>query len=140
MDIAHDRLRGLHDRLRRAHATQLTQAQRRAEALAMRLRLARPTQAMRQATLSRLAEQLRHAMHARLDHARQRAHLGATQLAQLDPTAVLARGFSIVRDTEGRIVRDAAALMHSQPLRIDFARGHADVEVSHSYPDSDAAD
>lgn len=140
MDIAHDRLRGLHDRLRRAHATQLTQAQRRAEALAMRLRLARPTQAMRQATLSRLAEQLRHAMHARLDNARQRAHLGATQLAQLDPTAVLARGFSIVRDSEGRIVRDAAALMHRQPLRIDFARGHADVEVSHSYPDSDAAD
>jgi exodeoxyribonuclease VII large subunit len=140
MDLAHDRLHGLHDRLQRAHAAQLTQAQRRTEALAMRLRLARPTQAMRQATLSRLADRLGHALHADLERDRQRVHLAATQLTQLDPTAVLARGYSIVRDADGRIVRDAAALMRNQALRIDFARGHAEVEVSRSYPDSDAAD
>ena len=51
----------------------------------------------------------------------QRAHLGATQLAQLDPTAVLARGFSIVRDTEGReVIAPGQTLSDAQILQMNF--------------------
>jgi len=53
----------------------------------------------------------------------------ARALAHLDPRAVLARGYSIVTDEQGRIVCDAAALARGDALRIAFARGEAKARV-----------
>ncbi|MDQ3553640.1 MAG: exodeoxyribonuclease VII large subunit, partial [Chloroflexota bacterium] len=69
-------------------------------------------------------------MRARSDLARQAAGLSA-----LGPFATLERGYAIVRDEEGRIVRDAARLAPADPLTVRLARGEVDVRVEH-VPDS----
>jgi exodeoxyribonuclease VII large subunit len=50
-------------------------------------------------------------------------------LGHLDPNRVLARGFSLVRDARGQLVRDAAALGPGDRLAVEFARGSAAVRV-----------
>ncbi len=50
-------------------------------------------------------------------------------LAHLDPRAVLERGFAIVRDGEGRIVRRSAGLARGDPLDLTFAEGGASARV-----------
>jgi len=53
----------------------------------------------------------------------------ARGLAALDPHAVLERGFAIVRDAEGRALRDAAALSIGDRLDITLAHGGAAARV-----------
>ena len=53
----------------------------------------------------------------------------ATQLSHLNPTAVLARGYSITRRSDGRIVRAAAELALGERLSLTFADGGAQVRV-----------
>ncbi|WP_291384750.1 MULTISPECIES: exodeoxyribonuclease VII large subunit, partial [Achromobacter] len=68
--------------------------------------------------------------HARLlVQRRNRLAAASAQLRALDPGNTLARGYSIARDAEGRIVRDAAALSAGQPLDLSFAQGGAQVQV-----------
>jgi exodeoxyribonuclease VII large subunit len=50
-------------------------------------------------------------------------------LAHLDPRAVLERGYAIVRDGEGRIVRRSAGLARGDPLDLTFAEGGANARV-----------
>ncbi len=47
----------------------------------------------------------------------------AAQLHQLNPEAVLGRGYSIVRDAQDQIVTNAERLQPGDPLTITFARG-----------------
>ena len=46
-------------------------------------------------------------------------------LSQLDPKAVLERGYAMAIGPDGRAVRDAAALSPGDALRLGFARGSA---------------
>ncbi len=46
-------------------------------------------------------------------------------LIQLDPRAVLERGYALAIGPDGRAVRDAAALSPGDALRLGFARGSA---------------
>jgi exodeoxyribonuclease VII large subunit len=50
-------------------------------------------------------------------------------LAHLDPAAVLARGYAIVRRPDGSVVRASAGLHIGDPLELAFARGTAAVRV-----------
>src|SRR5205823_11050697 len=52
-----------------------------------------------------------------------------TALANLDPRAVLARGYSITYDAEGKLLRDAAAVGEGALLRTTLARGRIESEV-----------
>jgi len=51
------------------------------------------------------------------------------QLILLDPTKVLARGYSMVQDANGGVVSDAGKLAVGAELRITFAKGWARTEV-----------
>ncbi len=63
------------------------------------------------------------------------ARLGSS-LAHLNPEGVLARGYSIVQQQNGRVVHDAATLHAGDTLSIRFHRGHASATVNSALPDS----
>ncbi|MDH4217040.1 MAG: exodeoxyribonuclease VII large subunit, partial [Gallionella sp.] len=73
----------------------------------------RLVKAMRTAQVQRLAQ---------VDNA-------AQHLIQLNPQQVLARGYSMVQDTNGGVVSDAGQLAVGAELRITFAKGWARTEV-----------
>ncbi len=134
--LASERLHALHARMRRAGSSQLGQAHNRIEGLTLRLRGSRPALDMRRAGLARMRDHLQQAAGSHLDEAGQRLRLAAAQLVQLDPGAVLSRGYALVRDGEGRIVRDAATLTIGQPVRLQFGQGSADADITR-LPDRD---
>jgi exodeoxyribonuclease VII large subunit len=76
-----------------------------------------------------LARQLRGGAVYALTRRQARLDAMTGRLAALDPHAVLARGFSIVRDADGRTVRDAAQLAPGDRLALTFARGGAEARV-----------
>lgn len=80
--------------------------------------------------IAQTAQRLRQAMTAQLAHARDRLARSAGALPALSPAATLLRGYSIVRDADGAIVRDAARLAAGDPLTLRFARGAADATVT----------
>ena len=51
-------------------------------------------------------------------------------LDALSPQHILARGFSVVKNSRGQIIRDASTLKQGQKLHILFAEGQADVRVT----------
>jgi exodeoxyribonuclease VII large subunit len=52
-----------------------------------------------------------------------------TALGHLDPTQVLARGYSIVRDAGGHVVHSSAAIATGDALDVRFSEGEARVTV-----------
>jgi exodeoxyribonuclease VII large subunit len=54
----------------------------------------------------------------------------ASRLEALSPLGVLARGYSLVTDEAGRIVRSSETLAEGQPLDVRFSRGSARVRVT----------
>ena len=58
----------------------------------------------------------------------------ARLLASLDPTAPLARGFALVRDEHGALVRSSGAANRAQRLALQFADGTVDVAPAGSAP------
>ncbi|MDR0440110.1 MAG: exodeoxyribonuclease VII large subunit [Candidatus Accumulibacter sp.] len=122
------------DALRR----ELTAAFRRIDALrqarlaqaGQRLRLARPDTRLPQARLERLGDALRNAWLAA--RARKTASLSRLEagLMHLDPHKVLARGYSIVRDEQGRIVRDSRALEPNDAVTVSFNAGRAEARIT----------
>src|SRR5690606_28567102 len=74
--------------------------------------------------LIRLDRTKARALHAGLDRARRRLDNQAKLLATLGYHNVLARGFALIRNEEGAMVRSAAAVQPGAALDIEFADGH----------------
>jgi exodeoxyribonuclease VII large subunit len=96
---------------------------------------------LRAPSLAPAAQRLRHAANAlrRAAHLHMRARgeqLARLQpaLEHLDPTQVLARGYSMVRDAQGNIVRSGQSLQEGDKLDIAFAQGGARVSVEKPVP------
>jgi exodeoxyribonuclease VII large subunit len=138
-------------------AQRLAASRQRLDHLASRLAAAMRHDLQRRAALVQ-ALRLRHArrrtdlgprrqrlqdLHSRLARAageallRRQARLSQLQvaLAALNPQATLARGFAIVRDDSGAVVRDASRLSPEQALRLQFERGAAAALVTRTFPD-----
>ena len=111
----------------------------RVDALAWRLRARRPELAVNATRLASLAERLASAQRKRLERAGSRLTALDEALAHLDPTRVLRRGYGIVRDAEGRVVRDAARLDAGDGISITLSDGHVDAEVVASHPTTPSA-
>lgn len=123
----------LHECQRRMQAAAAQTAQRslwRANGLAQRLASRKPDISRLQEQQTHRAQRLDAAMRRLLD--RQQAHLIAMQqhLQHLDPQQVLARGYSLVRDAQGRIVTDSAHLSLGDRLHLTLAQGWVQAEVS----------
>jgi exodeoxyribonuclease VII large subunit len=53
-----------------------------------------------------------------------------SSLKQLDPNAVLSRGYTLVTGSNGLAVRDARTLHQGDALKLNFAHGAAAVTVN----------
>jgi exodeoxyribonuclease VII large subunit len=97
--------------------------------LDLRLRFARAQRRLEVAEAAALTA-------VRLDLSRARARLEplAAQLDQLSPLRVLDRGYAIVQDERGRVLKDAADAPPHSSLRVRLAKGRLAVKVTESAP------
>lgn len=79
--------------------------------------------------LAALALRLEHAASRNLSAAQNHLNTLAASLRQLDPHAVLGRGYALVRGENGKIIRDAAQLSAGDALQLAFGRGQARATV-----------
>jgi exodeoxyribonuclease VII large subunit len=86
------------------------------------------------ALASRLGSEWQEALH---EKSADLARLAAS-LAHLNPQAVMARGYSIVTDTEGQIVRNSESLEPNSQIAVSFYRGHANALVTSVTKDAGA--
>jgi exodeoxyribonuclease VII large subunit len=77
-----------------------------------------------------LTERQSRALGAFFRQARARAGRAASHLGALSPLAVLARGYSVVTDTNGQTLKDAAGVAPGDRVGIRFCRGRATAAVT----------
>ncbi len=117
-------------RLQRAYRHTQERKQWQWHSLASRLQAAHIDPMQTRAQLERYAERLIVAMHTAQTRQSGRLDNLGQHLALLDPKQVLTRGYSVVRDAQGRVLSDARRLHPSDTLQITFAQGWAKAQVS----------
>ncbi|THF63510.1 exodeoxyribonuclease VII large subunit [Pseudothauera rhizosphaerae] len=120
---------GLREKLRGAARQQIARDRQRLAQLALRLRAHRPELQARQGRIDRLGTDLARSLAHLLDGRRQRLGALASHLQHLDPRAVLARGYAIVRDGQGQVVRRSKAVAPGDALAIELGEGRIAAEV-----------
>jgi len=124
-----ERIAGLMHRLATACTVPLARRQSRLALVQQRLRHSRPDLRQPVARLAAGVQALRRSVSRTLESRRLRLQGLADRLRTLDPGLTLARGYTIVRDEAGSIVRDAACLSAGQRLALQFAQGQASATV-----------
>ena len=117
-------------RLRQAMVVHLGECAHRLSKLELRLNARIPAPAVLRKQIDGIGERLDRAARTLICTQNQRLDALSTGLRQLNPDAVLTRGYSIVRNAEGHIVRTAANLKPGDPLAVQLAEGGIDVTVS----------
>lgn len=114
-------------------------ALRRGRWLALAERLRRQDLRLRMAEARRRLEELtrrtEQGIRLRLTRGRARLESLRAELGHLSPLAVLERGYAVVRDEAGRVVKDASAAGPGTLLEILLARGRLRARVAESTPD-----
>lgn len=131
--IRKDGLPQIIQQLRRAIRTRLDLRRQRFDQLKARLSAGR--EAMLRQERERVVQQRRRlaslsaslASAMRADVAKRQARIGGLDqlLTSLSYRSVLARGFALVRDGDGRAIRSAAEMPPGQPVELEFADGKA---------------
>lgn len=102
--------------------------------LSQRLRLARPNTERLNDRIATLSERLNNAWRGVLDSRGTRlAHLAAG-LDHLGPDNVLARGYSIVTDASGRVLRSSSGLEPNDCINVSFHAGRAEARITSAQP------
>lgn len=131
---ADEHSRRLAAQLAQALERRLERERTRCEALQLRLRARRPRLDEARMRLQHAGQRL-HGLAHELSPARQeRLNALAAQLQALSPSATLARGFSITRDADGKIVRSAELAPPGSALFIELAQGRIEAEVRSTSP------
>lgn len=121
----------LAQRLRQAAPRQLDQHAWRVQRLAARLAAAAPATGEIENQLLQIRQRLDRAMASGLQHHQTSLQRLAANLQHLNPEAVLARGFSMVRNVSGGIVRSSAEISLDEDISLTFAHGSATARVTH---------
>ena len=90
----------------------------------------RPDISVYRQDIDRFQTTLSHAFRQLLTHRRQNLTAQTTLLEAVSPQQILERGFSVVKNTRGQVIRNADALKQGQKLHITFADGETDVRVT----------
>jgi exodeoxyribonuclease VII large subunit len=85
--------------------------------------------------LRSLESGLGHAWRAYSERCRARSNRANDQLAALSPLAVLDRGYALVYDDNGTLIKTAKTLRRGDALHLRFAQGQADATVVESMPE-----
>jgi len=123
-------LEGLERRLRQALRNQQHLRAQRLLGLSNRLHSHRPALGPLRNTLERLGRQLVTGVRSQLDDRHHSLVTLAAHLEHLSPEAVLARGYSITRDADGQILRDASSLETGDGIVVRLHRGELDATVT----------
>jgi exodeoxyribonuclease VII large subunit len=115
--------------LDRACDNQLGSRRQALATLSHRLHSARPRPEHTRDTLKHLRHRMAQAVRQQMSGAAAKLIALRAGLIQLDPRAVLERGYALAIGPDGRAVRDAAALQPGDALRLRLARGSATVTV-----------
>ena len=117
------------DKLNGAYAGQISRSRWRVGQALHRMRGAMPSTATHGKSTSQLLEKMTRSMQLQLSRASQRVEWLSTNLQHLDPMNVLARGYSVVRDDQGRIIRSTTATTVGSALDITLANGRLGARV-----------
>ncbi len=128
VDVASQRLDGAARRLL-TPGERLARDRERVGLLARRMRRALPDVAVERRAMGRLREQLASGLRRAALERKRRLDALATSLIHLDPTQVLGRGYSIVRDANGHVRATSRGLEPGAALDITFSEGGAAVKV-----------
>ncbi len=145
-------LGGAGDRLRSAVLRRLDTDAQRVDSAAARLGRPSGRLAQQQRRLGQAGDRLRHAVVLRLERARallgrqaerragayrqllqrqdERLHRAELRLQLLDPRLVLQRGYALLTDADGAVIRRAGQTHPGQPVRATLADGEVDLTVS----------
>ncbi len=82
-----------------------------------------------QTRLNYLQQRLQHSLPPRLEQQQQKLSSLARELDAYSPLATLGRGYSLIKDQDGKLVQSAATLKPGQTLTIQFAHDQALVNV-----------
>lgn len=115
-------LRRKQDRVLEQKALRLDQAVRRLISPSQRL-------AQRQEKLALYQQRLHHLFHQRMQAQSHRFDLARSRLQALDPTGVLQRGYAIVTNEQGSVLRDAEKTSDQQNVRIRLAKGQVAARI-----------
>ncbi len=99
-------------------------------ALQQRLAQATPNTDALARHLAPLPNRLAHALERRLNGDRAALDRLAGSLAHLNPQAVLGRGYAVVRNAAGHILRDAAGTEPSAAIHVYLAQGRLDAAIT----------
>lgn len=130
---ARERLGGVDARLALATAAMLRTNSHRLDKLSARFAAQRPDLQGKQDQLIQLEARMARAAAEFVRRQRDRTDRLASNLAHLNPDSVLGRGYSIVRNKDGQIVRDARSIAPGAPVAIKLSHGSLDAVVSASH-------
>ena len=94
------------------------------------LKHCRPDVSVYKNNIDRFQTALSHSFRQLLAHRRQSLTAQAALLEAVSPQHILERGFSVVKNTRGQVIRNADTLKQGQKLHITFADGETDVRVT----------
>ena len=94
------------------------------------LKHCRPDISVYRQDIDRFQTTLSHAFRQLLAQRRQSLTAQTALLEAVSPQQILERGFSVVKNTRGQVIRNANALKQGQKLHIIFAEGETDVRVT----------
>lgn len=117
-------------RLGQSVGRQIENQQLRLQAVSQRHAKARPQPTKLGEHLGHLHYQLHSQLRWQISQQAGKLKALASGLSQLDPHAVLARGYTLVIAPDGRAVRDATQLAAGDLLKLSFARGSAQATVN----------
>lgn len=83
-----------------------------------------------QMNADRLIEGMKEALLSKLKAAAERVDMLGTLIETANPKSILSRGYSVVTDSQGRIVLDAGRLLPGQNINIEAAIGRAEATVT----------
>ncbi len=111
--------------------TQLQSRQEKLHTLEARLQQHSPAYLLKQQQLrlDYLRQRLQQSLNPQFEKLQQKLAFLARELDAYSPLATLGRGYSLVKDQNGRLVQSAASLKTGQTLTIQFAQDQALVDV-----------